>query len=187
MTTRSSMAPVRNGLLVVLLCAPACHAAPPTPAHSPSRGESSAGRAPAEPHGPTAPVTITTQAGKRIVVHAELAVTPLERARGLMFRKALPPDGGMLFLMGRDADHTFWMKNTLIPLDMIFIDSTGVIAGIVHEAAPRTLDSRHVGKPSRYVLEVRGGYCKAHGIRPGDVVDVGPALALAAQRTSGGK
>lgn len=114
-------------------------------------------------------VVILTAAGT-LPVTVELARTEPERERGLMHRTSLPPDAGMLFLFDESADHTFWMKNTLLPLDMVFIDDDGRIVGIVESAEPLTTVPRSVGAPSRYVLEVNGGWARAHGVRPGDRV-----------------
>jgi hypothetical protein len=87
-----------------------------------------------------------------------------------MDRASLPENAGMLFIFDETSVHAFWMKDTLIPLDMIFIDDEGLIAGVVERAEPRTLAPRSVGRPSRYVLEVNGGWSAAHGIRAGDRV-----------------
>jgi uncharacterized membrane protein (UPF0127 family) len=76
----------------------------------------------------------------------------------------------MLFLFADTAERSFWMKSTLIPLDMVFVDEGGTIVGIVERAEPRTLTPRTVGKPSRYVLEVNGGWAASHGVRAGDRV-----------------
>lgn len=108
--------------------------------------------------------------GRAYAVDVELARTDAERERGLMFRESLPRDAGMLFTFEDDDDHSFWMKNTLIPLDMLFIDSDMHVAGIVQNAEPKTLTPRTVGKASRYVLEVNGGWCADHGVKPGDRV-----------------
>ena len=97
-------------------------------------------------------------------VQVEVAKSHEERSRGLMFRKELADGSGMLFIFERERDQTFWMKNTYIPLDMIFIRGDMTIAGIVHEATPLTLTQRSVGLPSLYVLEVPGGWAKSHGI-----------------------
>jgi len=105
-----------------------------------------------------------------VPVAVEIVKTQAQIERGLMFREHLPPDQGMLFLMSEDKVWTFWMENTLIPLDMIFIASDLTIAGIVENAAPRSQDLRSVGKPSRYVLEVNGGYCAAHKVTAGGKV-----------------
>jgi uncharacterized membrane protein (UPF0127 family) len=115
-------------------------------------------------------VIVETAAGARHPVRVELARTDAERAKGLMNRERLDADAGMLFLFDESAVHGFWMKNTLIPLDMIFIDDTGRIVGIVERAEPLTLTSRDVGVPSRYVLEVNGGWSAAHGVARGDRV-----------------
>jgi uncharacterized membrane protein (UPF0127 family) len=76
----------------------------------------------------------------------------------------------MLFLFDDTAERAFWMKNTLIPLDILFIDEEGRIVGIVERAEPRSERTRTVGRPSRYVLEVNGGWSAAHGVRAGDRV-----------------
>ena len=113
-------------------------------------------------------VVVLTSAGARHAVDVELARTDPERIKGLMDRASLPEDAGMLFIFDEPAVQSFWMKNTLIPLDMMFVDDEGRIVGIVESAVPRTLTERTVGKPSRYVLEVNGGWCRAHGVRAGD-------------------
>ena len=119
---------------------------------------------------PTARVTVETAAGGRAAVRVEVARTPAELARGLMWRRELAADAGMLFVFPESDDHAFWMKNTLVPLDMIFIAEDGRIAGIVERAEPLSVTNRSVGRPSRYVLEVNGGWAAAHGVRPGDAV-----------------
>jgi uncharacterized membrane protein (UPF0127 family) len=110
---------------------------------------------------------ILESGGKTLVVQVELADTPEKRERGLMFRKELPDGHGMLFLFDEEGEHSFWMKDTLIPLDMIFVDSAGRVTGIVARARPLTLEPRS-GGPSRTVLEVPGGWAAAHGVRVGD-------------------
>lgn len=111
-------------------------------------------------------VALETEQGE-VTVTVEVVKTRPKIERGLMFREHLPPDGGMLFLMGGETDHTFYMRNTLIPLDMIFITKDMTIAGIVERAEPRTETLRSVGKPSLYVLEVNGGWTAAHQVKPG--------------------
>ena len=124
----------------------------------------------AEPGAAPARVVVETAAGTRLAVRVEVVRTDPERARGLMFRTSLDGDAGMLFVFDESADHGFWMVNTLIPLDMIFIDEDRRIAGIVERAQPLTDTSRGIGAPSRYVLEVNGGWAKAHGVAKGDRV-----------------
>ncbi len=115
-------------------------------------------------------VLVETSGGQRLAVDVEIARTEPERRKGLMDRKSLGENAGMLFIFDETSVHSFWMKNTLIPLDMIFVDDDGRIAGIVERAEPLTLAERTVGKPSRYVLEVNGGWCRAHGVRADDQV-----------------
>src|SRR3954464_3740124 len=101
------------------------------------------------------------------VVKVELARTEAEQSRGLMFRTDLPRDRGMLFLFEVPDEHAFWMHNTLIPLDMIFLGEDRAVVGIVSNAAPRTDTLRSVHKPSKYVLEVGAGEAALHGVVPG--------------------
>ena len=99
----------------------------------------------------------------------ELAVAPHEQSRGLMFRRSMLPDWGMLFIYPRKDILTFWMKNTYIPLDMVFIDDGGTVVGVV-TAEPLTLTPRSVGKPSQYVLELVAGTAERIGISAGTVM-----------------
>ena len=118
-----------------------------------------------------ASVTLHIKGGDR-VVKGPLRATRTERSVGLMYRKKrLSPDEGMLFMMDGDADHSFWMRNTLIPLDMVFIDRDGTVVGMLEDVAPKTDIGRSVGKPSRFVLELDGGWCRRFGLKPGDRVD----------------
>jgi uncharacterized membrane protein (UPF0127 family) len=102
-----------------------------------------------------------------VAVDVEIVSTSAQIERGLMFREHLPPDQGMLFLMPKEDTWSFWMHNTLIPLDMIFIAGDMTIAGIVENAEPRTDTLRKVGTPSLYVLEVVGGFSAAHKLAAG--------------------
>lgn len=105
--------------------------------------------------------------GRPIPVRVELARTDSERERGLMYRNHLDPDAGMLFLFPRPAPLAFWMRNTLIPLDMIFMDPDRRIVGIVENAAPETETARRVDGDSQYVLEIAGGMSQRWGVRAG--------------------
>jgi uncharacterized protein len=129
-----------------------------------------ASRSSSEPPVPAARVVVETREGTRHAVAVELARTDAERERGLMHRSVLAPDAGMLFLFEQSEVHSFWMQSTLISLDMIFIDDEGRIVGIVERAVPHTTTGRTVGAPSRYVLEVNGGWSAAHGVKTGDRV-----------------
>ncbi|MGZ6125618.1 MAG: DUF192 domain-containing protein [Myxococcales bacterium] len=101
------------------------------------------------------------------LVKVEIAADEASRARGLMFRRSLDPDHGMLFVFPQTELLSFWMHNTLIALDMIFLDETRTVVGVVANAAPQTDNPRGVGKPSRYVVEVAGGQAAAHAVGPG--------------------
>jgi len=105
-------------------------------------------------------------------VEVELAKTPHDVERGLMYRRSMADDHGMLFKLDGRRDHTFWMHNTCIPLDMLFIDDDGVIVGIVEGAAPLTDTTRSVGCPSVFVLEVNGGWARKRGVVPGQKITI---------------
>ncbi len=114
------------------------------------------------------------------VVTVELARTEAERSRGLMFREKLAPDAGMLFVWGEEAPRSFWMMNTYIALDMIFIGADGVVVGVVENAEPMTTEGRGVEGASQYVLEVVGGAARAHGVGAGTQVYFRNITGLAA-------
>ena len=100
----------------------------------------------------------------------EMATTPVEIQQGLMFRQELAPDAGMLFDFGMTRQASMWMKNTLIPLDMLFILEDGRVIAIARNAQPGSLRSIGPGVPVRAVLEIPGGRAKELGIEPGDTV-----------------
>ncbi len=154
----------RLGFVLVTLGALACSSSQPA-----KRSDDAASGTAPQPAGTGAQVLIAVP-GRELAVATEVVATPAAIEKGLMFREFLAPDAGMLFLLGADKDHSFWMRNTLIPLDMIFITKDLVIAGIVEHAVPRTEDSRRVGAVSRYVLEVNGGWTAAHQVTPGQRV-----------------
>jgi uncharacterized membrane protein (UPF0127 family) len=97
----------------------------------------------------------------------EIAKTPAQLAQGLMNRKSLSQDSGMLFIFPNEQIQTFWMKDTLIPLDMIFMNAQKKIVGIVYNATPGTLDIRSVDKPSQYVLEINAGQAFMNNLKIG--------------------
>lgn len=100
----------------------------------------------------------------------ELADTPQERSRGLMFREHLPRGAGMLFVYERPRRATFWMKNTLIPLDMIFADRTGRVTRVHAGAVPGDLTAIDGGAGVFAVLEINGDLAQRYGIGPGTVM-----------------
>lgn len=114
---------------------------------------------------PSAAVRFETPRGPW-VVHVEIANTDATRERGLMFRRELAQDTGMLFLFPTTEEHAFWMHNTLIALDMIFLGEDRKVLGVV-TAAPQTDTLRSVHQPSRYVIEVSAGEAAAHAVGPG--------------------
>jgi len=107
-----------------------------------------------------------------VEVAVEVVSTSEALARGLMYRTELADGRGMLFVFPEESDHRFWMKNTLIPLDMIFIAADGTIVGIHRDATPLSTAPVGVGRPSRYVLEVPGGWAARTGVAPGQRVDL---------------
>ncbi|HEV2366071.1 MAG TPA: DUF192 domain-containing protein [Caulobacteraceae bacterium] len=118
---------------------------------------------------PTEPLTVATAKGVfRFTV--EVADTEATRERGLMFRKSLAPDRGMLFDFKAPQQVAFWMKNTLIPLDMLFISADGRVVSIAHGATPLSETPIPSAGPVLGVLEIRGGRAEAIGAEPGDLV-----------------
>ena len=117
------------------------------------------------------PEVVIHSSRETVTVNVEVADTPETRARGLMYRRDLAADAGMLFIFEEASPLTFWMKNTSLPLDMVFIDPSHRIVGIVADTTPFTTNPRAVGTPSQYVLEVNAGFCAKHGIAAGDQVE----------------
>jgi len=130
----------------------------------------------AEPTGPqsglpTEKLTIITRDGKRHDFTVEMAIKPDQQEIGLMFRREIAPDRGMLFDWGAPREVPMWMKNTLIPLDMISMDEQGVITHIAENAVPQSLAEIPSGGPVRATLEVAGGLAEQLDIRVGDHVE----------------
>jgi uncharacterized membrane protein (UPF0127 family) len=114
-------------------------------------------------------VSIVGADGKpRATVAVEVASTGPQRELGLMYRKHLDDDAGMIFVFPDAAPRNFWMHNTPISLDMIFADASFRVIGVVADATPETDTLRGVEGSSQYVLEVNGGFCAKNGIRAGD-------------------
>ena len=114
-------------------------------------------------------LVIETSAGPRHF-DVELALTPAQEEQGLMYREHLDPNAGMLFVFDDTAPRTFWMKNTLIPLDMLFIASDGHIVDIHERAIPLSEDIIPSQVPARAVLELNGGTVTRLGIKVGGLV-----------------
>ncbi|MGK2910644.1 MAG: DUF192 domain-containing protein, partial [Sphingobium sp.] len=118
------------------------------------------------------PLTITSN-GKSHRFDVEVAATPEEQAQGLMFRKELAADRGMVFAMKPPRTASFWMKNTVIPLDMLFIAPDGTIAFIGANRKPYSREPASAGVPVSGILELRGGRASELGIAEGDKVQWG--------------
>ena len=122
-----------------------------------------------QPRLPTERLDIVTARGVRHFT-VEVADTDAERETGLMFRNSLPDDGGMLFDFKAQAPVSFWMHNTVIPLDMLFIARDGRIVSIARNARPYSDTPIPSGRPVLAVLEIRGGEASALGVKVGDRV-----------------
>lgn len=161
-----------RGLGAVLMLM-SCQAAEARDRQSPPAGRKVKDVSAEDDVGPTLPrarVLLEGSQGGLHEVDVEVAATPEARERGLMWREELPAGQGMLFIFPEEEVQRFWMRNTLIPLDMIFINSAGRIVGIVERAVPRSRVSRSVGVPGRYVLEVPGGWSQTVGLTRGGAV-----------------
>jgi uncharacterized membrane protein (UPF0127 family) len=131
-------------------------------------------RCPKDPEKPpvlrTGKVTFTGAKGDTVTV--EIAENDHDRQRGLMYRKSMPDDRGMIFWFQEKDNHAFWMHNTCIPLDMLYIDGDGLIVGIEENTPTMSDDTFEVGCPSQYVLELNAGWARAHGVRAGQKVKI---------------
>ena len=101
-------------------------------------------------------------------INAKIATSQQELRQGLMFVKYLPPDEGMLFVYPKIAKHSFWMKNTYIPIDVIYMNSNYEVIGMILNNRPHDLQSKGIDKPSKYFLEVNAGYVERKKIKLGD-------------------
>lgn len=115
---------------------------------------------------------VTLKAGMHLI-HAQVASTPEQRATGLMFRSEMPANEGMLFVFEESAGQCFWMKNTLLPLSIAFIDDSGRIVNL-DEMQPKTEKPHCSTQPVRFVLEMNKGWFKKHGFKPGDQLKGAP-------------
>ena len=120
------------------------------------------------PGGPV--VEIATDGGATVRVPVELARTREELSRGLMWRDDLASDAGMLFVFDHDAERTFWMKNTPLPLDIIFIDAGGKVVSVASTTTPFSTAPIRSSGAARYVLEVNAGFASRHGVRAGSAL-----------------
>lgn len=154
----------RAGLAIAFLVAAATGCSHPAPPSVP------AARQPAV-------VLVPADGSGEVRVKVEVARTPSDQQRGMMYRDHFEPGWGMLFLFERAEQLKFWMHNCYIPIDMVFIRSDKRVLGVVERAPPMTDDSRYVDGESQFVLELPGGYAAAHHIGPGapvTFIDVDP-------------
>ena len=124
-----------------------------------------------QPRLPVETLTIVTRDGARHRFRVEMAVRPEEQMIGMMFRTAMEPDEGMLFDWGAPRESAMWMRNTLIPLDMLFIAADGRIHRIHERAVPQSLAVIDSRGPVRATLELPGGTAERLGLRVGDRVE----------------
>jgi uncharacterized membrane protein (UPF0127 family) len=125
--------------------------------------------------GPQPPLPIVRLGAGIHVIQAELATTAEERAAGLMFRKELAANAGMLFRFEQPAIHCFWMQNTPLPLSIAFIAEDGSIVNIA-DMKPQTTESHCSAKPVRYALEMNQGWFARRGIKEGSKLQGAPSV-----------
>lgn len=150
-------------LLLVPGCSPQAAENAPAPAASEAATHPVSGLA-------VIPLTVTTLAGRH-TFRVEVAVTPQDQARGLMFRTEMGPDEGMLFPYDQPRMLSFWMRNTVIPLDLVFIDEQRRIINIAENATPYSEQSIVSAAPGIAVLELNGGRTRELGIVAGNQVE----------------
>ncbi len=154
-------------LVAALLCAAACSNGPPPPT-----GAQASTTAPEPAATPLPPPTATLPNGTTIKL--ELAISPDRRSTGLMFRTSLAEDRGMLFVFERAVTQPFWMKNTFIPLDFVFLDDSGTITEIIPEVPPCEADpcpNYSPKGPYRAMLEVAAGVAAANGLAEDQILE----------------
>jgi uncharacterized membrane protein (UPF0127 family) len=144
------------GLLVVLGVWVALAAADPKPEEAPSF--------------PRDHLTIETRDGQKVPYETEVATTTDQERYGLMFRKFLPADQGMIFIYDPPLVVQMWMKNTFIPLDMLFVREDGVIVKMITHAVPFDLTPLSSDEPVKAVIELNAGEVMKHGLKTGDRV-----------------
>ena len=123
-----------------------------------------------QPELPKEPLTIVTHDGKPHRFMVEMALGPDQQMTGLMFRPSVPADGGMLFDWGTPKESQMWMRNTIVPLDMVFINADGTIRSIAENTVPQSLAVIDSRGPVRATLELAGGTTARLDIRVGDKV-----------------
>lgn len=152
-------------LIIACLVAPAALAV---------AGACSTGAGPPAPSGTPLPVvTFNPDSGREAALVVEIASSPEERRRGLMGRRSLPADAGMLFVFPEDSEAAFWMKDTLVPLSIAFVSADGRVIGI-QDMLPMDETLHYSPAPYRYAIEANQGWFQAHGVTVGDEVRLPP-------------
>jgi uncharacterized membrane protein (UPF0127 family) len=155
--------------------APACVKPTPATASREVTGPVPAPGCPADPGHPELPrgkVMFHGATGAKKSVDVEIAKTDPDRQRGLMYRTSMPENDGMLFIFERQRKLSFWMRNTCIPLDMIFVAEDGTIVKI-EENVPTLTDQTFPSEcPAKYVVEMNAGWCRKNGVAAGQRLDV---------------
>lgn len=113
---------------------------------------------------------LTATGSETPTLRLEVCSNDGERAMGLMYRRSLPRDAGMIFVFPEERQNSFWMKNTYIPLDMVFVGQDLKVVGILHDVPPLNQLPRTVGKPSMYVLEFAAGTMRRLGVEEGSLL-----------------
>jgi uncharacterized membrane protein (UPF0127 family) len=149
---------LRRLLLLSMLAVPLAARAQPEPAGP-------------QPELPKEKLVIVTRDGAQHVFNVEMALKPDQQIVGEMFRKSVPEDGGMLFDWGAPRESQMWMKNTLVPLDMVFVNADGTIRSIAEDTVPESLATIDSRGPVRATLELAGGVTAKLNIRVGDKVE----------------
>lgn len=171
---RRGLVALTGALILLAACAerPAAHPAASVPASAPSakaEGPTVGGAVGEAPKGFETLEVVTQSA--RIRFFVEVADDDKERERGLMFRREVPPDQGMLFDFKTPQPVAFWMKNTLIPLDIIYIEADGTVLSIARNTTPLSEAPIPSGGPIVGVLELAGGRAEEIGLLPGDRIE----------------
>lgn len=150
---------MRCAFLASLLLALGCGSTSSEVEYIPERGT--------ERSAPDRAEVVFEHASGEVVVDVEVAANDRDRGRGLMYRRYLAPSSGMLFVFDEPERQEFWMVNTFIPLDVFFIGETHEVVGVVENTRPLSRDDVAVDAPSKYVLEVRAGFARSHGLGQG--------------------
>jgi uncharacterized membrane protein (UPF0127 family) len=132
-----------------------------------------AGTAWAQPESPQLQLPRVQLSAGMFLINAQVVATPEQRATGLMFRKEMPANEGMLFVFEQPAGQCFWMKNTLLPLTAAFVADDGTIVNLA-DMQPQSLDSHCSAQPVRYVLEMHQGWFAKRGLKAGSKLAGGP-------------